>query len=141
MNDFFSLLYEFFFDYDTNQDFMTALFVNKDYLWLGIIILATTCLSLLVFYKIWDPVAKQTFSFLITILINIGLIFGIAYILITNNNEITEYLVNQDLPGIESFILKTAAVTALYGAVVFIIFILIPFPFKFISKNNRHNPF
>ena len=58
INDFFTPLYENFFDNNMYKAFLDALFYGGDYGKLGIFMMIASFISLLLFYKFWDPVSS-----------------------------------------------------------------------------------
>lgn len=136
-------LYEFFFNWDTYQQLLNAVYDNLDYGKFGWLLIIIPILILTIFYKFWDPVSSSKLKWGLTILcISIISYIGASTILY-NNPEIIQYLGNytgeDGQPDADYFIVQMSMIT--FGYSLIIAFILSIVPFRLISTNNSKNPF
>ncbi|GAA3777940.1 hypothetical protein GCM10022271_07730 [Corallibacter vietnamensis] len=142
MNDFIASLYDPWFNYELYKDLQDSVFNAFDFQKLGWSLIIVSIILLLVFYKLWDPVKKPRFKWIITLLFAGIFMFAICYALLFNNIELLQYLGNYtgDVgePNPQYFILQMAVISFVYGVALAG---LLSIPIKYISVGNKHNPF
>lgn len=132
-------LYEYFFDWNTYQDLLNAVFSNFDYSKIGWSILVVNLITLTVFYKFWDPISASKLKWLISLL-GIGILSYIATSSILYNNvEIIQHLGSGQSPDGDYFIFQMSMISFMYSLIT--AFILSMIPFRQLSTNNCKNPF
>lgn len=144
MNELLSGLYESWFDYETYQDLFRNVFKEQGFGFIGWAIIALSILLLVLFYKFWDPVEGQLKKWIIVLLINSLLIFGASYLILYNNQGLIEAMGNySDGIGVNPhyFVFQISSISALYGLFTAFVCCILPLPVKFLSNNNKHNPF
>lgn len=143
MNEIIAILYDRLFDWATYQQLLGMVFDNQDYGKIGWILIIVPLLVLTVFYKFWDPVSNSKLKWYLTMLIIMLILYGGASIVLYNNFEIIQYIgeyTGEDgQVDADYFIFQMGMITLVYGLILS--FILSIFPFRFISTNNRYNPF
>lgn len=131
--------YEYFFDWNTYQDLLNAVFINFDYSKIGWSILVVSLITLTVFYKLWDPISSSKLKWLVSLL-GIGILSFVATSSILYNNvEIIQHLGNGQSPDGDYFIFQMSMISFVYS--VIIAFVLSIIPFRQLSTNNSKNPF
>ena len=140
MNDLITLLYERWFDYNDYSNLLGIVYDSKDFGILGWGLILLALIALLVFYKFWDPIEGQRFKWIISLFINTVFSFGFCYLLLYNNQGLIEAITNHE-EGLgvnpEYFILRMAAISALYALVLAIVFCIFPLPIRYFSTNNN----
>jgi hypothetical protein len=143
MNEIVASLYEPFFNWDTYQELLNAVFNNLDYGKIGWLILIIPIIILIIFYKFWDPVSSSKFKWWITMLVISILAYISTSAIIYNNPVIIQYLGNYTGENgqldANYFIIQMSFIT--FGYCLIIAAILSIIPFRFLSTNNRNNPF
>jgi len=99
---------------------------------------------LIIFYRVWDPLTKQTLKWLITGIITAVILFiSTRYFLIDESpcmlNLIDNY--NEQTPGLldpNSFMYYVSGLIAILSMILTFVYSLI---IKRFSINNSHNPF
>ncbi len=142
MNDLIASFYDRWFNYELYKDLQDSVYNAFDFQKLGWSLIIVSIILLLVFYKLWDPVKKPRFKWIITLLFVGIFMFAICYALLFNNIELLQYLGNYtgDVgePNPQYFILQMAVISFVYGVVLsgfLSIFV------KYISVSNKRNPF
>lgn len=143
MNDIVTLGYESFFDWNTYQVLLNAVYNNYDYSKIGWSIVVVNIVILLIFYKFWDPVSGSKTKWYLT-LSGIAILTYIATSTILYNNiQIIQYIGNytgdNGQPDADYFIFQMSMISLVYSLVI--AFILSIIPFRFVSINNSKNPF
>ncbi|MBG7613165.1 hypothetical protein IU405_13000 [Polaribacter sp. BAL334] len=132
-------LFEFFFNWDTYQELLNAVYNNLDYGKIGWLMIIITTIVLVVFYKFWDPISASKLKWLISLL-GIGILSYVATSSILYNNvEIIQHLGIGQSPDGDYFIFQMSMISFVYS--VIIAFVLSIIPFRQLSTNNSKNPF
>ena len=134
-------LYNFFLDIENNFTYDEIMFNEGGYSIVLTILLAIPLASYFLFYRVLDiVVAKRSHFYIAVVVVTIAIIgttFGCLFqftSLVDYQDATPEYHAN-----VEAWVLKASVLTGLYG--LFSIQVLSAFVFRFISINNRYNPF
>jgi hypothetical protein len=143
MNEIIALLYEPFFNWDTYQELLSAVFNNLDYGKIGWLILIIPIIILIIFYKFWDPISSSKLKWWLMILSISILGYISASTILYSNPEMIQYLGNYtgengQLDAVY-FIFQMSMITAVYSLIITLMLSIVPF--RFISTNNSKNPF
>jgi hypothetical protein len=143
MNEIIALLYEPFFNWDTYQELLSAVFNNLDYGKIGWLILIIPIIILIIFYKFWDPISSTKLKWWLMILSISILGYISASTILCSNPEMIQYLGNYtgengQLDAVY-FIFQMSMITAVYSLIITLMLSIVPF--RFISTNNSKNPF
>lgn len=143
MNDLLAGLYESWFDYATYQDLFRSVFKEQSFGFIGWAVIVLSILLLIIFYKFWDPVQGQRKKWFLVLLVNSLLIFGASYLILYNNQGLIEAMGNysEGMVNPHYFVFQISSISALYGLVIAFICCILPLPVKFLSNDNKHNPF
>ncbi|WP_407264896.1 hypothetical protein R5N98_12580 [Tenacibaculum maritimum] len=144
MNDLLPGLYEGWFDYESYQFLFRSVFKEQGFGLIGWAIIVLSISLLVFFYKFWDPVEGQRKKWILILLINSLLIFGVSYLILYNNQGLIQAMGNfVEGEGVNphSFVFQISAISALYGLGVAFICCIFPLPVKILSNDNKHNPF
>ncbi len=137
------MLYEFLFNYDTYQTLLGMVFDNLDYGKMGWMLILVPVISLIVFYKFWDPVKGAKLKWYISLVFIIILCYAITTGILYNNSEILQYIGNATGAvgevDADYFILQMSIISLVYALIISIVFSMTFF--RFLSTNNRYNPF
>jgi hypothetical protein len=136
-------LYEFFFNWNTYQELLNAVYNNVDYSKICLLLIFIPLLMLTIFYKFWDPVSSSKLKWWVTVFIVSILSYIGTSIILYNNIDIIQYLGNfiggDGQPDAHYFIFQMSLMTVGYSIVIAVILSIIPF--RFLSTNNSNNPF
>lgn len=132
-------LYEYFFDWNTYQDLLNAVFNNFDYSKIGWSILVVNLITLTVFYKLWDPISSSKLKWLVSLIIISILSYVATSSILYNNVVIIQHLGNGQSPDGDYFIFQMSMISFMYSLIT--AFILSMIPFRQLSTNNCKNPF
>ena len=101
MNDIFAPLFEWFFIYDDSATLLNALNDGKEYTKIALAIMAISLFTVILFYKLLDPVRNQRAKWFGMLIIN--LIVGpiIVSFLIKENIDVMKYIGNYDAESLE----------------------------------------
>lgn len=134
-------LYNFFLDNESNFTYDQIMFDEGGYSIIFALLLVIPLASYLLFYRVLDIVVAKRLHFVIAVVVVtialIGTTFGCLFqftSLVDFQDATPEYHVN-----VEAWVLKASVLTGVYG--LFSIQVLSAFVFRFISINNRYNPF
>lgn len=134
MSEIIAPLYEFGSLY--KDPYSTALFDGIGYTYLGIIMLATSIITMLAFYYVWNPTFGRWFHWIG--MTGVAAIVAFAFSYGVLSEELVSYLDNSNHPDAEFFIAQTSLLTAVY---TFILSVIVSFPLRVKSTNNKANPF
>lgn len=133
-------LYDFFLDNESNFTYDQIMFDEGGYSIVLALLLAIPLASYLLFYRVLDIVVAKRLHFVIAVVVVtiaiIGTTFGCLFqftSLVDYQDATPEYHAN-----VEAWVLKASVLTGVYSL---LIQALSAFIFRFISINNRYNPF
>jgi hypothetical protein len=143
INEFFTSLYEGFFDYNMYKQFLDAVYAGGDYGKLGIFMMIASFISLLLFYKFWDPVSSAPRTkWLVVLFINALIAAFFTAIILYNNVGVIQLIGGFTNNGIlvnpVYFIVQMCLITFLYSLIIAGVFSI---GLKNISVGNKKNPF
>ncbi len=98
-------------------------------------ILLVPILLELIFYFLWDPIPAKFWKWMIIFPISFILVVGLAVWLA--NDELLEFLDNDEFPDATSYIFEYAIWSGILSFVPFLLGAVL----KFFSTNNKYNPF
>jgi hypothetical protein len=143
INDFFTPLYENFFDNNMYKEFLDAVFYGGDYGKLGIFMMIASFISLLLFYKFWDPVSSAPRTkWFVFLFINALIAAFFTAIILYNNVGVIQliggFTDNGTLVNPVYFIVQMCFISFLYSLIIAGVFSI---GLKNISVSNKKNPF
>lgn len=142
MNNF-AVLYESFFEWEIYSELLNMVYNNYDYTKIISTLLLSSFSIFTIFYKIWDPISNSKVKWWVFLLVNAILVYAVTTTILYNNFSIVEYLGNytgeEGEPEAGFFIVQMSFYSSLYSVLCALIFSIVPL--RFISINNRYNPF
>lgn len=142
INEFFTPLYEEFFDYKMYKQFLDAVYQSGDYGKLGMFMMIASFISLLLFYKFWDPVSSAPRTkWLVVLFINALIVAFFTAIILYNNIGIIQLIGEFTGDGLVNpvyFIVQMCLISFLYSLIIAGVFSI---GLKNISVGNKKNPF
>ena len=142
MNNLFASLYETFFDWNSYENLLRAVFDNSDYGKLGLIMLLLPLLVLVVFYKLWDPINKQKLKWILSLVLILIVSYGVTSGILYSNAGILQEMGNYSGDNGEAsptyFVFQMGMISLLISSVMSLIYFII---LKRFSTNNSYNPF
>lgn len=133
-------LYNFFLDNDRNFLYDQIMFDEGGYSIVLALLLAIPLASYLLFYRVLDIVVAKRFHFVIAVVVVTIIIAGTTFGCLFQFTPLVDY---QDATpeyhtNVEAWVLRASMLTGVYSL---FIQALSAFFFRFISINNRYNPF
>lgn len=133
-------LYNFFLDNESNFTYDNIMFDEGGYSIVLVLLLAIPLASYLLFYRVLDIVVAKRLHFVIAVVVVTIVIIGTTFGCLFQFTSLVDY---QDATpeyhnNVEAWVLKASVLTGIYSL---LIQALSAFLFRFVSINNRYNPF
>lgn len=133
-------LYNFFLDNESNFTYDNIMFDEGGYSIVLVLLLAIPLASYLLFYRVLDIVVAKRLHFVIAVVVVTIVIIGTTFGCLFQFTSLVDY---QDATpeyhnNVEAWVLKASVLTGIYSL---LIQALSAFLFRFVSTNNRYNPF
>lgn len=144
LNDLWILLVEdIWFDRQTYKEMLNVLFINESFGFISLVTILCSIILLILFYKFWDPVEGQIKKWLLTLIINYFVVFGISLVLIYNNHDMLRVIGSYNGVGPDPtfFSFQLAAISGFYAVIFAFVCCIFPLPVKIFSNDNSKNPF
>ena len=140
MYNLFAPLYDFFLDNQSNFTYDQIMYDEGGYSIVLASLLVIPLVAYLVFYRVLDIVVAKRLHFILAVVIVTIVIIGTTFGALFQFTSLVNYqgAAPEFHSNVESWVLKASMLTGIYSL---LIQALSAFVFRFISINNRYNPF
>lgn len=133
-------LYDFILDNQSNFTYDEIMFDELGYTVILFLLLSIPTVSYLIFYRVLDIVVAKRLHFILAVILVTVLLIGTTFGALFQFTSLVDYqgAAPEYHSNVESWVFKASILTGFYGLVIQA---LSAFLFRFMSVNNRYNPF